>query len=70
MGLVTQSYAEFLTAKVGVLTHIPQGLDIQQSGAYPLVATTGDQLAEHLGLKRGDKALVTGALGGVGRTAV
>jgi NADPH:quinone reductase-like Zn-dependent oxidoreductase len=70
MGLVTESYAEFLTARAHVLTHIPQGLDVLQAGAYPLVATTGDQLAGHLVLKRGDKALVTGALGGVGRTAV
>ncbi len=70
MGLVTESYAEFLTARAHVLTHIPQGLDVLQAGAYPLVATTGDQLAGHLALKRGDKALVTGALGGVGRTAV
>lgn len=52
MGLVTASYAEFLTAKADVLTHIPEGLDAQQAGAYPLVTTTGDQLAAHLALSQ------------------
>ncbi len=70
MGLVNQSYAEFLVAKADILTIIPEGLDAQQAGALPLVLTTGAQLAEHIHPKHGQTVLVTGALGSVGRTAL
>ena len=36
----------------------------------PLVTTTGGQLIQHIGPKQGDLLLVTGAVGGVGRSAV
>jgi NADPH:quinone reductase-like Zn-dependent oxidoreductase len=70
MGLVNRSYAEYLTAPANHLTVLPDGLDLEESGALPLVVTTGGELIQHLGLKRGDVVLVTGALGGVGRAAV
>ena len=42
-----------------------------QAGALPLVTTTGAQLIERaVKPKAGQTVLVTGALGGVGRTAV
>ncbi len=70
MGLVNGSYAEYLTARADHLTVIPDGLDVEQAGALPLVVTTGAQLIHHIRPKRGDVLLVTGALGNVGRSAV
>ncbi|HEY1950738.1 MAG TPA: NADP-dependent oxidoreductase [Bryobacteraceae bacterium] len=70
MGIVNGSYAEYLTAKADVLTVIPDGLDIEQAAALPLVVTTGAQLIQHIQPKRGDVVLVTGAMGSVGRSAV
>jgi NADPH:quinone reductase-like Zn-dependent oxidoreductase len=70
MGLVNGSYAEYMTARADHLTVIPDGLDLEQAAALPLVVTTGAQLIQHIRPKRGDVLLVTGALGNVGRTAV
>jgi NADPH:quinone reductase-like Zn-dependent oxidoreductase len=70
MGLVNGSYAEYLTARADHLTVIPDGLELEQAAALPLVATTGAQLMRHIRPKPGDMVLVTGALGNVGRSAV
>jgi len=71
MGLVFEGYAEFVAVKAEILAKIPDGLDVQKAAALPLVLLTGTQLMENaVGPKSGDTALVTGALGGVGRTAV
>ncbi|HEX4231351.1 MAG TPA: NADP-dependent oxidoreductase [Bryobacteraceae bacterium] len=71
MGLVNESYAEFLAAKANDLTRIPDGLTVEQAGALPLVTTTGAQLIEEgVAPKNGQTILVTGAAGSVGRTAV
>ncbi|HWF46168.1 MAG TPA: NADP-dependent oxidoreductase, partial [Bryobacteraceae bacterium] len=71
MGVVNQSYAEYLAAKADDLTSIPDGLTAEQAGALPLVTTTGAQLIEEgVAPKSGQVVLVTGAAGGVGRTAV
>jgi len=70
MGLVNGSYAEYLVAKAEHLTVIPDGLDFETAAALPLVATTGAQLAQRMQPKTGQTVLITGALGGVGRSAV
>jgi NADPH:quinone reductase-like Zn-dependent oxidoreductase len=70
MGLVNGSYAEYLTARAEHLTVIPDGLDLEEAAALPLVVTTGAQLIQHIRPKSGDVLLVTGALGNVGRSAV
>jgi NADPH:quinone reductase-like Zn-dependent oxidoreductase len=70
MGLVNGSYAEYLTARADHLTVIPDGLELEQAAALPLVVTTGAQLMQHIRPKAGDMVLVTGALGNVGRSAV
>jgi NADPH:quinone reductase-like Zn-dependent oxidoreductase len=71
MGFVSHSYAEELVAKATDLAPIPAGLDFAQAAALPLVTTTGAQLIEEaVRPSRGQLVLVTGALGGVGRTAV
>ncbi len=70
MALGNRAYAEFVAVSSELLAPIPEGLDLQQAGALPLVVSTGAELMERIGPKRGDTVLVTGALGGVGRTAV
>ena len=70
MGVVNRSYAEFVSAPSDVLASVPEGLEAEQAGVLPLVATTGAELIEHIQIKRGDLLLVTGAVGNVGRTAV
>jgi NADPH:quinone reductase-like Zn-dependent oxidoreductase len=70
MGYVNSSYAEYLTARADHLTVIPDGLELEQAAALPVVVTTGAQLIQHMRLQRGDVVLVTGALGNVGRSAV
>lgn len=70
MGLVNASYAEYLVAKAEHLTVIPDGLEMETAAALPLVVTTGAQLAQRMQPKTGQTALITGAVGGVGRSAV
>lgn len=71
MGLVDHTYAEYVAAKAGDLTRIPEGLDPMDAGVLPLVTETGAQLIETgVQPQKGETVLVTGAMGGVGRTAV
>lgn len=70
MALGNHAYAEFVAVASAALVPIPEGLDLEQAGALPLVTSTGAELMERLQPSRGMKVLVTGALGGVGRTAV
>ena len=71
MGLANKTYAEYVTCKADILTLVPQGLDAGQAGVLPLVVTTGAQLIEKgIGPADGQRILVTGAMGSVGRTAV
>jgi NADPH:quinone reductase-like Zn-dependent oxidoreductase len=71
MALANGTYAEYTVAKADVLAPIPDALSFEQAGALPLVTTTGTQLIERAVMpKAGQTVLVTGALGGVGRTAV
>lgn len=71
MGLVSHAYAEFLVAKAETLTRIPDGMEMEDAAALPLVTLTGVQLIEKgVQPKAGQTVLVTGAAGSVGRTAV
>jgi NADPH:quinone reductase-like Zn-dependent oxidoreductase len=71
MALANGTYAEYTVAKADVLAPIPDALNFEEAGALPLVTTTGAQLIERaVKPKSGQTVLVTGALGGVGRTAV
>lgn len=71
MGLGNGTYAEFTTVKADILAPIPDVLSFEQAAALPLVLTTGAQLIERaVKLQPGWTVLVTGAVGGVGRTAV
>lgn len=71
MALANATYAELVPVKGSELTHIPDGVDIIDAAAIPLIALTGDQLVrEACALQRDQSVLVTGALGSVGRAAV
>jgi NADPH:quinone reductase-like Zn-dependent oxidoreductase len=71
MALADHTYAEYVTCKAEGLSHIPAGLNPAEAGVLPLVLLTGTQLIE-LGVRpsSGQRVLITGALGSVGRTAV
>jgi NADPH:quinone reductase-like Zn-dependent oxidoreductase len=71
LGLVQRGYAEQVVARADAFARIPPGLDLHAAAALPLVVLTGAQLIEEaVRPRKGDAVLVTGALGGVGRTAV
>jgi NADPH:quinone reductase-like Zn-dependent oxidoreductase len=64
------TYAQLCVVKADVLADIPQGLDLIEAAALPLVTVTGNQLISATGIKAGQTVLVVGAQGGVGRSAV
>ena len=65
------TYAELVVVKATDLTHLPEGLNLAESAALPLVALTGEQLISRgTKIQAGQTVLVTGAIGSVGRTAV
>jgi NADPH:quinone reductase-like Zn-dependent oxidoreductase len=65
------TYAELVVVEGSVLTHLPDGLDLIDAAAIPLVVLTGDQLVTlSARVQRGQTVLVSGALGSVGRAAV
>ncbi len=69
--VVHKSYAEYVVVKEDTLTPLPEGLVLEDAAALPLVLLTGAQLIEKgMNVTSGQTILVTGALGGVGRTAV
>lgn len=71
MALGRHSYAELAVVKAQDATKIPEGLEITEAGALPLVTLTGEQLVTRgTGIKAGQTILVSGAVGGVGRSAV
>ena len=70
-GLVNRSYAEYVVCKPVDLARTPENLDGIDAAALPLVLLTGSQVIE-VGVRPrpGEIILITGAIGGVGRTAV
>jgi len=71
MGLVNGGYAELVVAATDAWAEVPATLELVDAGSLPLVVLTGAQLVEEAVKPReGDRVLVTGAAGGVGRAAV
>ena len=71
MALGNAAYAELVLMKAEDVTHVPEGLDLVEAAALPLVTLTGEQLISRgAKVQAGETVLVTGAIGGVGRTAV
>ena len=69
--LAYHTYAELCVVKVADLAKVPEGLDLVAASALPLVTVTGEQLVRlGTGVQAGQTILVTGANGGVGRSAV
>ena len=64
------TYAELCVVKAGLLAKVPDGLDLIEAAALPLVTATGNQLVSVAAeIKAGQTVLVVGAFGGVGRSA-
>jgi NADPH:quinone reductase-like Zn-dependent oxidoreductase len=70
LGLTWGTYAEQVVSEESDWAKAPPGLDLKDAAAIPLVGLTGAQLIERLSLQKGHRILVTGAVGGVGRSAV
>jgi NADPH:quinone reductase-like Zn-dependent oxidoreductase len=69
--LTNAAYAELVAVDEANLTHLPDGVDLVDAAAIPLIAMTGDQLVRHAAnVQKGQTVLVTGAVGSVGRAAV
>ncbi len=68
--MADNTYAELCVVKADTLADIPEGLDLIQAAALPLVTTTGNQLLSATGIKAGQTVMVVGAQGNVGRSAV
>jgi NADPH:quinone reductase-like Zn-dependent oxidoreductase len=65
------TYAELVAVEGSLLTHLPDGVNLVDSAAIPLVSLTGDQLVRLAArAQSGQTLLVSGALGSVGRAAV
>src|SRR6202050_4570083 len=68
--MADNTYAELCVVKADVLADIPEGLDLIEAAALPLVTVTGNQLLSATGIKAGQTVMVVGAIGNVGRSAV
>jgi NADPH:quinone reductase-like Zn-dependent oxidoreductase len=65
------TYAELCGVKAELLAKVPDGLDLVEAAALPLVTVTGNQLISIAsGMTAGQTVLVSGAFGGVGRSAI
>jgi NADPH:quinone reductase-like Zn-dependent oxidoreductase len=71
LALSNATYAELVAVKDSDVTHLPDGVDLADAAAIPLIALTGDQLVRlATNVQKGQVVLITGALGSVGRAAV
>jgi NADPH:quinone reductase-like Zn-dependent oxidoreductase len=68
--MAADTYSELCVVKAATLAKIPAGLDLLEAAALPLVTTTGNELIAATDIKTGQTVLVSGAAGGVGRSAV
>src|SRR6202167_2446979 len=71
LAMTDATYAELVAVEGSILTHLPEGLNLVDAAAIPLVTLTGDQLVRLAArAQSGQTLLVSGALGSVGRSAV
>ena len=71
LALSNKTYAELVAVDDSDVTHLPDGVDLTDAAAIPLISLTGDQLVRlATNVKKGQVVLITGALGSVGRAAV
>jgi NADPH:quinone reductase-like Zn-dependent oxidoreductase len=70
-GWAYHTYAEFCAVKANLLAKVPESLGLDQAAALPLVSATGCRLISEAGnAQAGQRVLVSGANGAVGRCAV
>lgn len=71
LALTNKTYAELVAVDDSDVTHLPDGVDLIDAAAIPLISLTGDQLVRlAANVQKGQVVLITGALGSVGRAAV
>ena len=71
LALSKATYAELVAVDDSDVAHLPDGVDLANAAAIPLISLTGDQLVRlATNVKKGQVVLITGALGSVGRAAV
>jgi len=71
LALTNKTYAELVAVDDSDVTHLPDGVDLADAAAIPLISLTGDQLVRlATNVQKGQVVLITGALGSVGRAAV
>src|SRR5579872_3459621 len=68
--MADNAWAQLCVVKAAVLAKVPEGLDLIQAAALPLVTVTGNELLAATGIKAGQTVMVVGAAGNVGRSAV
>ena len=62
--------AEYGVVPVSAIAYLPDNLDFAQGATLPKAGLTGRQAVESLNVRAGDRVLVSGALGAVGRAAI
>jgi len=71
LAMSNATYAELVAVEDSGVTHLPDGVDLVDAAAIPLISLTGDQLVRlATNVKKGQVVLITGAPGSVGRAAV
>src|ERR1700678_1791947 len=71
LALSNATYAELVAVNDSDVAHLPDGVDLANAAAIPLISLTGDQLVRlAANVQKGQVVLITGALGSVGRAAV
>jgi NADPH:quinone reductase-like Zn-dependent oxidoreductase len=71
IALTHKTYAELVAVEDSEVTHLPDGMELADAAALPLISLTGDQLVRlATRVEKGQVVLVTGALGSMGRAAV
>src|ERR1700733_4880227 len=68
--MADNTYAELCVVNAAGLARGPAGVDLIRAAAMPLTTTTGNQLSVAAGAEAGQRVIVVGAVGGVGRSAV
>jgi len=71
MAMASAADAELVAINASDLALVPEKLDLVEAAALPLVTETGEQLITRgTKIQKGQTVLISGAMGGVGRSAV
>ncbi|RAZ92371.1 NADP-dependent oxidoreductase [Mesorhizobium hawassense] len=64
------SHAEYGVVPASAVAKLPGNLTFEEGAALPKAGLTGRQTVDALGVRTGDRVLISGALGAVGRAAI